>query len=188
MVNRVHAGVRGPGYSAHDRDLQLWVAATLAHNGIFIQERVHGPMSSAAKERLYRQSWVFGTALQVREEDWPATYADFETYWEETLSTRLGSVPLVRDYARALLSTRGVPLPLRPAVRVQSLLARGNVSPRVREVLGLGWSPREQRRYDRLWRVHDAVYPRLPALVRAAPARLVLRDFRRRLRTGRRVI
>lgn len=29
MVDRAHAPVRGPGYSAFDPDLQLWVAATL---------------------------------------------------------------------------------------------------------------------------------------------------------------
>jgi len=39
------------------------VAATLAHNGIFIHEKVHGPMPLATKERIYRDSQIFGTAL-----------------------------------------------------------------------------------------------------------------------------
>lgn len=188
MVNKVHATVRGQGYTAYDRDLQLWVAATLAHNGIFIHERVHGPMSPATKERLYRDSWVFGTALQVREEDWPPTYADFEKYWDHTLATQLSSEPLVRDYVSSLLSTKGQPLPLKPAVGLQNLLTKGNLPPEVREVLGLSWSWREQKLYDLFWSVHNIVYPVLPAFVRKAHARLILRDFRRRMRKGRRVI
>ncbi len=188
MVNKVHAQVRGDGYSAYDRDLQLWVAATLAFNGVFIHEKVHGPMSSAAKERLYRDSWVFGTALQVREEDWPPTYAEFLDYWEHTLATRLSSDPVVRDYVRRLLSTKGQPLFLRPAIAVQNLVTRGNLPPQVREVLGLTWSWRRQRAYDLVWAVHNAVYPMLPGFVRKAHARLVLRDFRRRMRKGTRVI
>jgi uncharacterized protein (DUF2236 family) len=188
MVNKVHATVRGQGYTAFDRDLQLWVAATLAHNGIFIHELVHGPMSAASKERIYRDSQIFGTALQVRSEDWPATYADFEKYWDHTLATQLSSEPLVRDYVRKLLSTRGQPWLLRPAIGLQNLVTRGNLPPGVREVLGLTWSWREQKFYDLFWSVHNLVYPLLPRFVRFAHARVVMRDFRRRMREGKRVI
>lgn len=188
MVNRMHAHIRGEGYSAYDRDLQLWVAATLAANGVFIHEKVYGPMSLATKERLYRDSWIFGTALQVREQDWPPTYADFVEYWDHTLATRLHSDPVVRNYVRLLLSTKGQPVLLRPAIAVQNLVTRGNLPPAVRDVLGLTWSWRQQRAYDLVWAVHNAVYPMLPGFVRKAHARLVLRDFRRRMRKGRRVI
>ena len=70
MVNKMHAPVRSPGrYSAFDPDLQLWVAATLAKNGEWLYEKVFGPMDAATKERCYRESWVYGTALQVRARD-----------------------------------------------------------------------------------------------------------------------
>jgi len=188
MVNKVHATVRGEGYTAYDRDLQLWVAATLAHNGIFIHEKVYGPMSAATKERIYRDSWVFGTALQVPESDWPATYADFEKYWDHTLATQMNSEPLVRDYVAKLLSTKGQPLPLKPLVCMQNLMTKGNLPPHVREVLGLTWSWREQKRYNLFWSVHNIVYPVLPGFLRKTHARLIMRDFRRRMRKGRRVI
>ena len=188
MVNKMHGPVRGTGYTAFDRDLQLWVAATLAHNGIFLHEKVYGPMSLATKEQLYRDSQVFGTALQVREEDWPATYADFEDYWDHMLATQMSSEPLVRDYVAQLLSTRGQPLPLKPAVALQNLLTAGNLPPEVREVLGLRWSWRRQKIYDLFFSLHNLVYPVLPAFVRKAHARLIMRDFRRRMRKGTRVI
>ena len=188
MVNKAHAGVRGRGYTAYDRDLQLWVAATLAYNGGFIYEKVYGPLSEATKERLYRDSWIFGTALQVREEDWPATNAEFEEYWDHMVSTQLSSEPLVQDYVRKLLSPKGQPWFARPLSGLQSLVTRGNLPPEVREVLALGWSWRDQKRYDLFWSVHNVVYPLVPAFVRKAHARLVLRDFRRRMRKGLRVI
>jgi uncharacterized protein (DUF2236 family) len=188
MVNRMHAPVRGEGYTAFDRDLQLWVAATLAHNGIFIHEKVYGPMSLASKERIYRDSQVFGTALQVKPEDWPATYDDFEKYWDHVLATQLSSEPLVRDYVRKLLSSKGQPWFLRPGNGLQTLMTKGNLPAEVRDLLGLTWSWREQKLYDLFWSVHNVVYPVLPEFVRRAHARLVLHDFRRRMRTGKRVI
>jgi uncharacterized protein (DUF2236 family) len=188
MVNKMHARVHGEGYSAYDADLQLWVAATLVHNGISIHERVRGPMSPATRERIYRDSQILGTALQVRPQDWPATYADFEDYWEHTLATRLDSEPLVREYVHRLLSTQGQPWFLRPAIAVQDLVTRGTLTAEVREVLGLTWSSRDQRHFDVFWRVHNAVYPLLPRFVRCAHARFVMRDFRRRMRSGKRVI
>jgi uncharacterized protein (DUF2236 family) len=188
MVNKAHGPVRGDGYTAFDADLQLWVAATLAHNGIFLHQKVYGPMSAATKERLYRDSQVFGTALQVRPEDWPATYTDFEQYWDQMLATGMSSEPLVRDYVARLLSTKGQPLPLKPAVGLQNLLTKGNLPPEVRDVLAMTWSWREQKLYDLFFSVHNLIYPLLPAFVRKAHARLIMRDFRRRMRTGRRVI
>lgn len=188
MVNKMHAPVRGEGYTAYDRDLQLWVAATLAHNGIFIHEKVFGPMSPATKEQIYRDSQVFGTALQVRPEDWPATYAEFEDYWDDVLANRLSSEPLVRDYVRKLLSSKGQPWFLRPGNGLQNLMTKGNLPPGVRDLLGLTWSWREQKLYDLFWSVHNLAYPLLPTFVRRAHARLVLRDFRRRMRRGKRVI
>jgi len=188
MVNKAHAPVRGTGYTAYDRDLQLWVAATLAYNGGFIYEKVYGPLSAATKERLYRDSWIYGTALQLRDEDWPPDQAAFDRYWDHMIGTQLSSEPLVQDYVRKLLSSKGQPWFARPLSGLQSLVTRGNLPPEVREVLGLSWSWREQKRYDLFWSVHNLVYPRIPAFVRKAHARVVMRDFRRRMRKGLRVI
>lgn len=187
LVNKAHVPVKGEGYTAFDPELQLWVAATLAHNGIFLCEQLHGPLPAEAKERLYRDSQVFGTALQVRAEHWPADHADFERYWDRTLAT-LRSDDVVRDYARRLLSTREARWFVRPLLPLQSLMARGNIGAEVRGVLDLPWSARDQRRYDLFWRAFRVFYPRVPRPVRTLHARLVLRDFRRRMRRRQRVI
>lgn len=185
MVNKMHAPVRSPGrYSAFDRDLQLWVAATLAKNGEWLYEKVFGPMDAATKERCYRESWVYGTALQVTPDMWPPTRAAFEDYWEESLK-RLEPDPAVQRYARQLLVPRGV---LGFAVPLQSLMTRGNLDPRTREIMGLPWSERDQRRYDLFWRIFVPVYRLVPRPLRQVQARLTFWDMRRRMGRGKRVI
>ena len=187
LVNRAHADVRSEGrYSAYDPELQLWVAATLARNGEWLYERVFGPMDAATRERCYRESRVFGTVLQVDEAQWPSTRAAFDDYWAASLE-RLEPDPVVQRYAAALLGPHG-PWWLRPLQPLQSLVTRGNLDDRTRAVLALPWSARDQRRYDLFWRVFVPAYRRVPRRVRQAYAGLVLRDMRRRMRRGRRVI
>ena len=188
LVNKMHGPVRSGGrYSAFDPDLQLWVAATLARNGEALYEQVFGPMDEATKERCYRDAWIFGTALQVTPEMWPPTRAEFETYWEQSLE-RLEPDPDVQRYARLLLDRRSAPLALKAVLPLQSLMTRGNLDARTREILDLPWSRRDQRLYDAFWAVFVPVYKLVPRPVRQLHAQLVLRDVRRRLRKGRRVI
>jgi len=188
MVNRMHAGVRSPDrYSAHDPELQLWVAATLARNGEELYQRVFGPMDEATKERCYRDAWIFGTALQVKPEMWPQTRAEFDTYWEESL-LRLEPDPIVQRYAGQLLTYHGGGIFIRLVLPLQSLMTRGNLDARTREILALPWSGRDQRLYDAFWRVFVPVYRRVPRRLRHLEAHLVLRDMRKRLKAGTRVI
>ena len=188
LVNKAHATVRSEGrYSAYDKDLQLWVAATLAHNGIFIYEKTFGPLSTSSREQIYRDSQILGNALQVEPEMWPATLADFEVYWKESYD-RMEADPSVRAYVAKLLDTRSQPLVFRPLLPLQDLMTRGNLDPHVREILGLAWSEADQRRYDRFWRVFPPIYRRVPRILRHLPTRLILAEMRLRMRSSRRVI
>lgn len=188
LVNKAHASVRSAGrYSAFDPELQLWVAATLAHNGLMIHERIFGRLDDASRERVLREAQIFGTMLQVRPEQWPASAAEFETYWQEKLAS-LRSDPKVQVYAQRLMYVERVPLPFRPLLMLQNLMARGNVDPTVRDVLGLSWTPRDQAMYDLFWTVFPPIYRRIPKPVRQLSAQAILLDTRIRMRLGRRVI
>jgi len=187
MVNRAHRPVKGEGYTAYDPELQLWVAATLAAVGQDMYERIFGRLDDLTRESLYRETWVYGTALQVRPEMWPQTYAGFESYWER-MEREFRSDDQIRHYARSLLSSKAQKWYVRPLISTISLITRGNLSPRARETLGLPWSARDQQRYDRLWAVVRAVYPWVPRWLRRLPAQIAMRDIRWRMRTGRRVI
>jgi uncharacterized protein (DUF2236 family) len=52
-VNHAHRPVMGPGYNAFDRDLQLWVAATLYRGAVDVYEFFVGPVPAHAREALY---------------------------------------------------------------------------------------------------------------------------------------
>lgn len=188
MVNRAHAPVRSEGrYSAFDTDLQLWVAATLFYTGDMLYTRIFGELPEDQREEYYRACWIFGTALQVKEEQWPATRADFERYFAEALQ-RCEPDPAVQAYAARLLSTKGQPIAAKLTIPLQDLMTRGNLDPRTREVLGLGWSRRDQWLYDLFWKVFPPIYRRVPRRLRHLHAHLILADMRRRLRRGTRVI
>lgn len=188
MVNKAHGPVRDAGrYSAFDPELQLWVAATLIHQGEFIYEKLFGPIPEEIREGYYRSSWIFGTALQVKEEQWPPTRADFQVYWDTTIA-RMEGEPSVQDYARRLLSTEGAPLFSKIALPLQDLMTRGNLDPRTRAVLGLDWSRKDQKRYDLFWKVFPRLYRLVPRRLRHLHAHLILRDMRRRMHKGKRVI
>jgi uncharacterized protein (DUF2236 family) len=187
MVNKAHVPIQGEGYSAFDPELQLWVAATLAEVGREMYERIFGPLDEATLEHLYREGWVYGTALQVKPEMWPPTRAEFDAYWER-MQGEFRSDPQIRRYARALLSTKDAKWFVKPITPLISLVTRGNLSPQARAALALPWSEKEQRRYDALWRVVRTVYPRVPVWLRALPAHVAMVEVRWRMRTGRRVI
>lgn len=102
MVNKAHVPVRSETYNAFDPDLQLWVAATLYMNGFTLYERFYGAVDEATADRIYRQSAVYGTALQVRPDMWPATRAEFQTYWDAKVAT-LTADDQVRDFVYGLM-------------------------------------------------------------------------------------
>ena len=146
-----------------------------------------GRYDDATRERLYRETWVYGTLLQVRPESWPPTRAEFDAYWSASLA-KLESTPEVRRYAAALLRQKGAPIYFKALLPLQSLMTRGLVPQETRDALGFAWSRRDQRLFDLFWKVFPPLYRAVPRPVRQLPATLYMRDFRRRMRQGRRVI
>lgn len=188
LVNRAHVPIQSKGrYTAFDPELQLWVAATLAQN-TWIHEKVFGDFDPATREQVYRDSWTFGTALQVTPRMWPQTHAEFEDYWENVLENQLEQDPVVQGYAKQLLTTEGAPWLIKPLLPLQSLMTRGNLDPRARAVLALPWSARDQRRYDLFWKTFVPIYRLVPRWLRQLHGRLVLRDARRRIRGHKHLI
>lgn len=188
LVNKAHVPIRSEGrYSAFDPELQLWVAATLTEMGERVWELTFGPLDPVSREHIYRETWIYGTALQVKESSWPQTRAEFDDYWQRSLA-RLRPDPRVQKYAAALIDWRRAPWPYKPLLPLQNLLARGLVSQQTRDALGFAWTRRDQMLFDLFWKVFPPVYRFIPRPLRTLRARLLMRDFRRRLRLGRRVI
>lgn len=187
LVNKAHVPVRSKRYNAFDPDLQLWVAATLYRNGFDMYTRFFGELPAADAERLYRQSAVYGTALQLRDDMWPASRDEFDHYWDRMIATAEVDEQ-VRAYVRGLLSGGRAPLPVRMTMPLQRFFTIGLLPTRIRDQFGLPWSPRDQRRFDRLMRVLPPVYRRVPRPIRQLPGTYYLWDMRRRLAAHRHLI
>ena len=94
----------------------------------------------------------------------PANYADFERYWDRMIDEIVVAHPTAK-YGVGYV-TKGFPCPkgVPPVVwrviapifnPVAAFLTTGGMPPRTRDLLGLPWSDRQERRYQRfaaLWR------------------------------------
>lgn len=172
-VNRAHAPVKGPGYSAFDRELQLWVAATLYRGALDVHRLFVGPVPEADREALYREAWGFGRTLQVDDSQWPADVAAFDRWWDGQLE-RLAVDDQVRRYMQAVLDGRHAPWYLRPAMPLQRFVTRGLLPPRLRALFGMPWTARDARRWERFRRWAPRLYRRIPRVLRHWPAKYYL--------------
>lgn len=188
-VNRQHAQVYSrPGekvaYKAMDPRLQTWVAACLYYGTIDMVERMHGPLPAAEADALYAHCARFGTTLQMPADAWPADRAAFEVYWEESLA-EVDIDPDVAEYLMQLTTLQNFPRPFRLLAPFLVFVTTGFLPPVFREAMGLSWSKRQQRRFDRMLRALGALESRLPAVLRVFPFNLWLTDMRLRRRFRR---
>ena len=187
-VNQAHAAVRSahtdsdasaehPAYNAFTPELQLWVAATLYDSAMTVHNRVFGPLSDADADAMYHDYAALGSELQVPTALWPTDRAAFTVYWNEQLG-QLRTDAITRDVAAQLLHPRSGPVWLRAAMPLGRLLTAGFLPPDVRDAFELPWTPRDQRRFDRLMRFSSVVYPALPRAIRHWPKNHYLRALR----------
>ena len=119
---------------------------------------------------------------------WPTTRADFDRYWNIACE-RVAIDDTVRAYLDDLLALRMVRWPLRPVFgELLRFLTTGFLPPLFRDELGLTWTDDDQRRFDHLFVTVAFVNRFLPRFVRNAPSTILLRDLRRRIQAGRRLV
>lgn len=189
-VDTAHAQVRSTpaspvAYRAFDPELQLWVAACLYKGLEDVRVAFGGRLGPEEAERLYRESAVLGTTLQVPASAWPADRAAFERYWRHGLE-RVSIDDTVREHLTDVMLLRFLPrlvsVPFGPLNR---FVTTGFLPPEFRAQMRLSWDERRQRRFERLTSAIGAVVRRLPRTLREFPYNVLLHDVRRRIRTGR---
>src|SRR2546421_12529615 len=79
-INARHRTVRGPGYSAMDPELLLWVHATLVYSAIRGYRALVGPLSAADADRYYQDTKEIGVLLGIPREMYPARVEAFDAY------------------------------------------------------------------------------------------------------------
>ena len=192
-VNSSHRHVKsGPDspvkYNAFDRDLQMWVAACLFVGLEDTYQLLRGEMTPEQSEQFYRSAWRLGTTLQVTEDQWPATRAAFDEYWDEACK-QVQIDELVRNYLLDLIDLKMInPVlawPFRPLLQ---FLTVGFLAPVFREALGVRWSAPYQWLFEKLFLTVAFVNRFLPVFIRQGGSYILLADVRRRVRQRRALV
>lgn len=182
-VNAAHGPVTAaasgdtPAYSAFDPRLQLWVAATLYDTARQVHDLVYDPLDDEAAEAFYQQYAIIGTALQMPAALWPEDHIAFRAWFDRELDT-LVVTPGALRVSRHLLTLASAPWWLRAAMPTARLVTAALLPPRLRSAYGFSWTPRQQRRFDRMLRVVRVVWPAVPRRIRHFPVRYYLGRLR----------
>ena len=161
-INNRHRTVRGPGYSATDPDLLLWVHATLVFSAIRGYRGLVGPLSDAEADQYYQDTKEIGVLLGIPREIYPERMDAFEAYLQGMIDSREVAVGAeARRMADLVLrpSLRGVP---RLAFAPLSVITAGLLPPALREGYGLKWGRAQRAAFA-------ACLAGLPRLVKIAP-------------------
>ena len=192
-VNSAHRHVKSTPdspvhYNAFHRELQMWVAACLFVGLEDTYQLLRGEMTAEQAEQFYRSAWTLGTTLQVTEDQWPPTRAEFDAYWVDACA-RVSIDADVRAYLQDLLALRMInpvlALPFRPLLK---FLTVGFLAPVFRDAMGVQWSDFKQRQFERLFLLVALVNRFLPVFIRQGGSYLLLADVRRRVRDHRALV
>lgn len=179
----------GERYSALNPDTYYWAHATFIEHLITATDTFIKRLTDAEKEQLFAESITWFERYGVSATGTPRTYAEFCAYWDHALAQRLvahrtaayGVGYVTKGWPRP----KKVPAPVWAVVKhpinsVSAFITTGGMPERAREILGLPWDEKRERRYQRfaaLVRALDPAYRRLPAKVRVHP--IALRAFER---------
>lgn len=131
------------------------------------------------------------TGLNVRPDQWPATWAEYQDYWEAMIPQLAISDQVRRDFEdlahqRVLTEAWGPLGTLLAGIfgPPYVFLTRGNLPPHFRRLMGWDWTPADQRRFERILRLQRLADRLGNAWVIRFLYWLHLRDFRNRVVLG----
>jgi len=180
-INTRHRSVRGPGYSATDPDLLLWVHATLVFSAIRGYRALVGPLSDAEADQYYQDTKAIGVLLGIPREIYPGRMDAFDAYMQGMIDSREVAVGTeARRMADLVLrpSFRGVP---RLAFAPLSVITAGLLPPALREGYGLKWGRPQRAAFAACRTALPRVVAMAPGAVRLLPpARQAYRRLRLR--------
>jgi uncharacterized protein (DUF2236 family) len=170
----------GERYHALDPDTYYWAHATFVDQVLYFADTFVKRLTYAEKEQIYLESKTWYRRYGVSDRPMPADYAGFQRYWDHMIEEIVVAHPTAR-YGVGYV-TKGFPRPkavsplawrlIAPVFNpVAAFLTTGGLPPRARDLLGLPWSPGQERAYQAfaaLWRTRPVnwVWDRLPMRLR----------------------
>ena len=173
----------GGRYHALDPETYFWAHATFFDQVLYFTDTFVKRLSRAEKEQMYAESKTWYRRYGVSDRPMPADYEGFERYWDRMIndvlvahrSAQYGVGYVTKGFPRP----KGVsPLVWRLAAPVfnplAAFLTTGGMPPRTREILGLPWDDRKERRYQRFaalcrTRAVNWLWARVPMTYRYVP-------------------
>jgi len=184
-VRDFHHGIKGEmpagsRYHALDPDTYFWAHATFFDQVLYFADTFVKRLTRVEKEQMYSESKTWYRRYGVSDRPMPADFAEFERYWQHMIDEVLVAHPTAQ-YGVGYV-TKGFPKPkgVHPLVwrlvspvfnPIVAFLTTGGMPPRTREILGLPWSDRKERGYQRFAavcrsRAVNWLWDRLPMKVR----------------------
>ena len=170
----------GGRYHALDPDTYFWAHATFVEQVLYFADTFVKRLTEAEKDQIYLESKTWYRRYGVSDRPMPATYAEFERYWDRMMDEIVVAHPTAR-YGVGYV-TKGFPCPkaVPPALwcviapvfnPAAAFLTTGGLPPRARVLLGLPWSEHQEHHYQRfatLWRSRPVnwVWDHLPMRLR----------------------
>ena len=170
----------GARYHALDPETYYWAHATFVEQVLYFADTFVKRLSDDEKEQIYLESKTWYRRYGVSDRAMPATYAEFEQYWDRMMDE------IVVGHKTAQYGvgyvTKGFPKPkgvhplawkvVAPVFNpMAAFLTTGGLPPRARVLLNLPWTERQERNYQRFaafWRSTPVnwAWDRLPMSVR----------------------
>jgi uncharacterized protein (DUF2236 family) len=172
---------KGTRYHANDPELLMWVHATLVRTALDVYERYVGSLTIAEQRLYYDEQKTLAEMFGVPKERMPDTWVAFNQYFDDALeSDRIAVTATLRDVVDATLRPK-LPFIARPLVDALNLSTVGLLPERLREELGLPWSPSRERLLEASGATLRRIIPALPILLRVFP---LARSAERRVRAA----
>jgi uncharacterized protein (DUF2236 family) len=157
----------GTPYSAFDPESMLWTLACIADSGQVMYETMVRRLSDTEREDLWQDYLLFGELFGMRREVAPATYAEFRAWWRERMrSDRLEATEHALEVAPVVAFEQPVPLAMEPGIKVNNLIIKGTLPPRVREIFDIAWTPAHQAAFEAITQTSRRTRRFLPRRIR----------------------
>ena len=170
-INGAHRRVSGPGYSALDPDLLLWVHATLVESALVAYSTFVAPLARSEREEYWQESKVIGSLLGIPAERFPASWEDFQRYfaWMTSEDGPVRPSSVSRELAKLVLRPPVRWLPGFAALPTRALTL-GLLPPVVRERYGFRFGAVERAVFAGACAVLPRALRVTPRVLREVPA------------------
>ena len=182
----------GKQYHALNPELYTWVHITTYYGMIALAEFMGEPLNEAQKQQLFSEWLQFGRQMGIRDQDMPATPADYWIYLEDTINQRLQKNPATDYVLHKAYYTGRVKHPdstlSDPVWKVLQTL-HGNIiwkckigffPASFRRKFGLRWTALDQIQFKLISLLMRGLWPLLPEKFRYVPqAYAAIKDARR---------